>query len=149
MENIVFDSGIREFQVNGNGVLRFNPGDLNVYTRFMESAQKIAEIEADMVAEGEKLTKDGDPDTAKMLQLLTDADKKVKEVLRYVFGEQNDFDQIMCGVNCLSPASNGERVITNFLTSLQPILEDGAQKAARAQAASLAANAKAGKKQVT
>lgn len=148
MENIVFDAGIREFQVNGSGVLRFNPGDLNVYTRFMESAQKIAKIEADMVKEGEKLKKDGTANVAKMLDLLTSADKKVKEVLRYVFGEQNDFDQIMGGVNCLSPASNGERVITNFLTSLQPILEDGAKKAARAQAATLAENARAGKKQV-
>lgn len=149
MENIIFDSGIREFQVNEGGILRFNPGDLNVYTRFMEAAEKIAKIEENLVKAGEKLTKAGDPEAAKILELLTDADKKVKEVLRYIFGEQNDFDQIMGGVNCLSVATNGERVITNFLNSLQPILEDGAQKTARAQAATIVAKARDGKKQVT
>ena len=31
MEKLSFDTGIREYDVNGNGVLRFNPSDPNVY----------------------------------------------------------------------------------------------------------------------
>ena len=45
MEKIKFDSGVQEFRINGSGVLRFNPGDPNVFARFMESAKKMEELE--------------------------------------------------------------------------------------------------------
>ena len=44
MENISFDSGMQQYRINGGGVLRFNPGDPNLYARFLESADKIREI---------------------------------------------------------------------------------------------------------
>ena len=37
MQNLTIDTGVQEFSVNGRGVLRFNPGDPNVYHRFFDA----------------------------------------------------------------------------------------------------------------
>ena len=34
MHKLLVDTGVEEFEVNGRGVLRFNPGDPNLYHRF-------------------------------------------------------------------------------------------------------------------
>ena len=45
MQQIQFDSGIQSLQINGGGVLRFNPSDLNVYNRFMNAIEEIRKVE--------------------------------------------------------------------------------------------------------
>ncbi|MCO7108664.1 hypothetical protein NIA69_05110 [Gemmiger formicilis] len=35
------DTGVEEFRVNGRGVLRFNPADLNLYHRFLRRGQSL------------------------------------------------------------------------------------------------------------
>ncbi len=124
------DLGVREYKV-GNGVMRFNPNDLNVYHRFLEAAQKIQDVEKNLVEKG----KDLQSETAgeQVLQLMKQADTEVKEILRYVFGKDNDFDTILGGVNVMSVAGNGERVITNLLNALAPVLQEGAETCSKQQ----------------
>ena len=129
MEKIVFDTGIKEFQINDNGVLRFNPSDPNVYARFFDAAEQIQQIEKDLIAKGENLKEDKDVgETA--IRYMQEADKKVKEQLAWVFGAGNDFDKLLGGVNLLAVAVNGERVVTNLMQALLPVIEQGAQKCA-------------------
>ena len=64
------------------------------------------------------------------LSMLKAADKKAKDILDYVFGGDNDFDYMLGGVNLMAVATNGERVITNLLQALHPILEQGAAECA-------------------
>lgn len=126
MKQINFDSGIRSFKINENGVLRFNPSDPNLYSRFIGIADDIKVVEETLVADAKTLNvEENENAAAKALQLLADADKRVKELLTEVFGKENDFDQIFEGVNLLAVGSNGERVITNFLNALMPVFQDG------------------------
>ncbi|MBE6943798.1 MAG: hypothetical protein E7453_06005 [Ruminococcaceae bacterium] len=129
MEKIVFDSGVKEYQINDNGVLRFNPSDPNVYARFFDAAEQIQQIEKDLVAKGESLNNAENSGEA-AIRLMQEADTKVKEILSDVFGEGNDFDELLGGVNLLAVAGNDERVITNLMQALLPIIEEGAQKCA-------------------
>lgn len=130
METLNFDSGIREYKINNNGVLRFNPGDPNVYARFVEASEKIQEIEKNMTEKAAELKEN---DGTAMLRLLADADKQMKDVLGWVFGKGNDFNDIMEGVNLMAVATNGERVITNLLNALLPIIKQGAEACAQQQ----------------
>lgn len=130
MEVLHFDSGIREYKINNNGVLRFNPGDPNVYARFLEASEKIQEIEKNLTDKAAKLKEN---DGAATLSLLADADKQMKDVLGWVFGKGNDFNDIMEGVNLMAVATNGERVITNLLNALLPIIQQGAESCAKQQ----------------
>lgn len=132
MEQLNFDSGIREYKINNNGVLRFNPGDPNVYARFMEASEKIQEAESTMEAKMKALENSKDSGVA-VLQLLAEVDKQMKEILNWVFGKGNDFDEILEGVNLLAVATNGERVVTNLLNALLPIIQDGAENCAKQQ----------------
>lgn len=130
MENITFDNGVKEFRINSDGILRFNPADPNVYARFMEAAEKIEAIEADMVKAGENLsTEDG----AGAVKLLAEADRQIKDILSWAFGKNNDFNEIMGGVSLMASASNGERVITNLIAALMPIIAAGAEDCANKQ----------------
>ena len=132
MEVLNFDSGIREYKINNNGVLRFNPGDPNVYARFMEASEKIQKIEDEMAGKTKALDNSEDSGGA-VLQILAEADKQMKDVLSWVFGKGNDFDEIMEGVNLMAVATNGERVVTNLLNALLPIIQTGAENCAKQQ----------------
>lgn len=126
MKQLTFDSGIKEFKINNNGVLRFNPSDPNLYSRFMDAAEKIQAVEKKLVNDARGLNSEGGDNHGELvLRILTDADKEVKKILTDVFGKENDFDQILDGVNLLAVGTNGERVITNFLSALLPVFQDG------------------------
>ena len=129
MENIQFDSGVRTYRINGEGILRFNPGDPNVYARFLEAVEKLKEAEEELSVQAEA-AKD-----TQIVELMTRADEKMKAILNWVFGSGNDFGQILQGVNLLAVADNGERVVTNLFAALEPVLVEGAKRCAGEMAA--------------
>ena len=127
MENIQFDSGVRSFAIKDGGVLRFNPSDPNVYGRFLDAAEKIKALEKDLVEQAKSAEESG----SAVVRLMVEADKKIKEILGWVFGSENDFEQILGGVNLMAVADNGQQVIANLLQALEPILVAGAQRYAK------------------
>lgn len=149
MEKLIFDSGIREFQINNNGVLRFNPGDPNVYARLMESGEKILQVENELLTQAEATTSVDQEENngAAMLQLLAEADRKVKDILAWIFGADNNFDEIFAGVNLMAVGANGERVLTNFLSALLPVVQEGARKCAQQQISAATTRAKGNRAQ--
>ena len=136
MEKLTIDSGIKEYQINDSGVLRFNPSDPNVYVRFMEAIGKIQSVEDKLVSKARELEKPENQERngAAVLQLMAEADREIKKLLTEVFGEDNDFDKLLGGVNLLAVAGNGERVIANFLMAMQPIMVAGAERCAKQHA---------------
>lgn len=128
MENLIFDNGVKEYSINGRATLCFNPADPNVYARYVDSVEKINQIETEMRTAGAALDENAPDYAKKSLDIMRDADAKVKAMLRETFGPQNDFDAIFDGVNVMGVAVNGKMVITNFMEMLAPILEDGAKR---------------------
>ena len=134
MEQLIFDSGIKEYQINGKGVLRFNPSDPNVYARFMDLVPKINEIEQEMNNKAGQIDySDKAAAGHEKLRIMRETDQRVKSVLNEVFGQENDFDKILEGVNLMAVASNGQRVVSNLMDALQPIMEEGAQACVRSE----------------
>ena len=127
MEKLQFDSGVKSFRINGGGVLRFHPGDPNLYSRFLEAVDKFKALE-------QELTQACAKEEADILHVLEDADGKMKKLLNWVFSGDNDFHKLLEGVNLLAVADNGERVITNLLQALEPVLMEGARRCAGQQA---------------
>lgn len=123
MQQIRFDSGMKKYRINGNGVLEFNPADPNVFARFLEAADKIRDIEAELVKKAAAIPAEtAGEDT---LRLMAEADRKMKVLLGEIFGSHNDFNVILQGVNLLAVADNGERVVTNLFSALEPVLLEG------------------------
>lgn len=127
MEKLNLDLGIRSYRL-GDGVLRFNPADPNLYERFLQAAQNIAALE-------QELTEQGDLSGEALIGLLGKLDKQVKQELNAVFGGENDFETCLRGINVLAVGSNGERIITNLFAALEPILTQGAKLCADSSAA--------------
>ena len=125
-QKLSIDIGVQEFEINGSGVLRFNPSDPNVYNRFMEMLEKVQTVENELVEKAGQLPKEDNGVAA--LALLADADRKTKAALQEAFGQENDFDRLLGGVNLMAVAGNGERVVTNLLDALRPIIMDGASR---------------------
>lgn len=144
MEKLVFDSGIKEYKLGSGGVLRFNPSDPNVYARFMDAMDKIRVVETDLVEKAKELeqVEKQEESGAAVLRIMRDADRDTKKILSEVFGADNDFEKILGGVNVLAVAGNGERVITNLLAALQPIMVQGAEACAKQRSDAAVAQAK-------
>ena len=128
MEKIQFDVGQRAYCINGAGTLRFNPCDPNVYNRFLEAAPKLQAVEEELTRQAEEM-QDGD-----IVKALAAADEKMKGILNWVFGGDNDFHKLLGGINLLAVAENGERVVTNLFVALEPVMIDGAKRCAGEQA---------------
>ena len=127
MEKLTFDSGLRTYRVGG-GTLRFNPSDPNLYARFLDALDRLAQLEQ---------TLDTPREASGIIALLSDTDKQVKDILRQVFGPENDLEAVFGGMNLLAVGDNGMRLLTNFMAALEPILTDGARRCARAEAEKL------------
>lgn len=131
-QKLFVDDGFIRFEINDNGVLKFNPSDFNVYERFYALIKELPEIEKKYVADVEATATIGEmTDTdlvGRELIRAREIDKAVKNKLSAVFGVGNDFDQLLGGVNVFAVARNGERVITNLLNALYPYVEDGIKK---------------------
>ena len=122
MENITFDTGLRSYRV-GNGVLRFNPADPNLYARFQQALEGIEALEETLKGEGDTVSR------------LADADKKAKALLSQVFG--SDVEEVFGGLSLLAVGENGQLLLTNFLDAIEPILTEGARRCAAAEGARL------------
>jgi len=146
MEKLCFDTGIKEYEVNGNGVLRFNPGDPNLYARFFDAVEQVQIIEEELVEKGKALA-EGEDSGETLIRLMKEMDRKVKDVLGNVFGLGNDFDQMLGGVNLLAVAGNGERVVTNLIHALLPVIEEGARSCANQKVDEAVTQAKANRAQ--
>lgn len=107
MEKLQIDCGVRQYKINGKGVLRFNPTDPNVYARFGQLLEQLPQEEN-----------------------LTQLDKKLKESLTQVF-PGNDFEALLGGVSLLAVASNGQTVFANLVQALLSVLEQGMAEYAR------------------
>lgn len=145
MEKLIFDDGLLRLDVNGNGLLIFNPSDLNLYHRFTELPRKMLELETNYKKLATVISEDANEEEtiSSALGQLRQIDMDVKKELARVFGEQNDFDALFAGINLMSVAKNGERVITNFLDAITPYIEKGVSKYAKDSAAIAVAQAKA------
>lgn len=139
MQKLNFDLGLKEYEIGG-GVLRFNPGDPNVYARFAQAGKRLTAAEEQLVAKAKEY---GDEVPGEViLSLMAEADQEVKKTLTWIFGDHNDFDAIFCGTNVMGVGSNGERVITNFIHAIQPVVEAGAKKCAGQQVNAAVNNAR-------
>lgn len=127
MEKIQFDVGQRSYRINGAGILRFNPCDPNLYSRFMEAVEKLQAVEAELTRQAEEMQGQD------IVKLMGSADEKMKGILNWVFGGDNDFHKLLGGVNLLAVADNGERVVTNLFEALEPVLVEGAKRCASQQ----------------
>lgn len=103
-----FENGIREFPLDGD-VLRFNPADPGLQSRFLEIGERIGAITPQGSTPAEKWA---------------DADCKCRQILQWVF-PGNDFFALLGGVNLVALCPNGNTVLANFLQALTPVVEQG------------------------
>lgn len=147
MSNINIGYGIKEVTINNRATLRFNPSDPALYDRFCE-------LLTDLESAGEEITKavndtsdDGAVDrwgvpakSHRIAQVISKLDTDIKERLRYVFGEGNDFNDIFEGVSSFAGTDTGEWVITNFLNAIRPEIEESTQQRMKKQVDTAKAN---------
>ena len=112
MKQLTIDTGLREYAVNGGpehggGVLRFNPSDPNVYSRFCTLQNQLQELEQQVQAQS--------PTGTDAIQLLAQADQRAKGLLAEVFGPGNDFDAMLGGTNLLAVAGNGFILFSKYV----------------------------------
>lgn len=147
MNKLTFDDGRVRLDINGNGILVFNPSDFNVYERFYALLKELPQLEKQYASEVEttdESTQGGETVSIELagreLIRAKEIDSLIKSKLSYVFGAENDFDKLLGGVNIMAFGGNGERVITNFLNAMLPYIESGIAKHTGSEIAQARAN---------
>lgn len=128
MEKLNISVGIKKYQlVDGGALLSFNPSDPNVYARYMELIPKIKSVEKEMAAEAKTVDTNAVDAGEQTLKIMRETDRRMKGILNEIFGKENNFDEILMGVNLMAVTEGGNRVINNVLDALTPIMNDGAK----------------------
>ena len=122
----LLDIGVEEFRIVGGGVLRFHPGDPNLFARFLRAEEELQALETN-VAQGVQ-------EGAQMLAVMEEADGKIKDVLNGVFGGGNDFHKARNGVNLLAVDEQGQSLAAKLFGALEKVLTEGAKRFAKQQA---------------
>ena len=134
MEKLNISVGIKRYElVEGGALLSFNPGDPNVYARYMEMLPKIRAVEQEMSGKAKTIDVNDEAAGEKTLQIMRETDRRVKNILNEIFGKENNFDEILLGVNLMAITENGGRVINNVLDALTPIMNSGAKSCAETE----------------
>lgn len=140
MESAILNFGVKSYQlVEGGTPLTFSDGDANLYTRFVNAMDEMKAVEEEQRKKANALPECGNSDAEKMehskasLNLLTETDRRFKEILNGVFGGNNDFDKILNGMSLMTVNENGERAIEVLVDFLAPKLEEGARRFATSE----------------
>lgn len=147
MTKLTFDDGRVRLDINGNGMLVFNPSDFNVYERLYALIHELPELEKRYSAEVEAPDEGTQDEQAAAVELAgreliraKEIDSLIKSKLSHVFGAENDFDKLLGGINLMAFGNNGERIVTNFLNAILPYVEEGLAKHAGKEVAAAHAN---------
>lgn len=130
------DLGVKEYELGG-GVLRINPTDPNLFKRFSSLIDKLPDIEKRFSEEESSLKASDVQKGEAVIDTMYEFDREVKRELNAVFGLDNDFDKLMDGINLMSVGKNGELVLVNLISAIEPIVSQGAKEQAK-QAARIA-----------
>lgn len=112
MRELNFNSGYKEYDVNGGATIRVNTTDFTLLDKLYRVKDNIAQTVAGL----EQLKQSAD--LGAILAAMHDADVKVKQELNRVFG--SDVSAAAFGdLNCLSFAG-GQPIALNFLEAILP-----------------------------
>ena len=106
MKKLKFDTGLQHWQVGG-GVLTFNPGDPNLYSRFLGAVEAMQKLTAEQTLTPQQ------------------ADASLREQIRTIFPDA-DVDA-MLPQNLLAICGNGKPLVLNFLEVVEELLVEGAR----------------------
>lgn len=119
MKNISYSSTTyKEYQLNGDAIIRVNVSDIGILTRYRQSAEEIDKVHKRI----------GSHPTADDLDA---ADKAIRSLIDGVFGEGIS-DAAFGAVNCLSPTTDGGVLCINFLRAFFPVVSEDIKAAAQA-----------------
>lgn len=122
MENLELDIGLREYAIPGGGVLRFNPSDPGLYSRFTQAAQKLEDLEKELAETGKA------GNVTDVLERMHQADARAKALLDETFGGGNDFHKALGGISLFAVCANGKTLAENLFAALGAQLEKGADR---------------------
>ena len=111
MAEIVFETGVQEFKVNGGRNIRFNPVDSGFAETLYSLIAKVTDIDDERRKRTEK-----NQDYAKIFDYNRAADNRMREAVDSVFGE--NFCKDVFGDIRLTAIADGLSVVENFLLAV-------------------------------
>lgn len=115
MEKIIVDSGFEEFEVTDKrgriyGTVQFNPSDMNLINRYEDVAEKMAALSDDV------------PDDADVVEAKKMCEKKVYDLIDYLFDAPvaNVFFAV---TSPFSPLASGDLYVESVLNALSDKIE--------------------------
>nr|DAZ16655.1 MAG TPA: hypothetical protein [Caudoviricetes sp.] len=123
MENLSFDEGLKSYKINGdsNRVLRFNPGDINILTRYKEVVTNLEKI-SDNLPEA-NINADGTPaDNADIVSAQLEAfDNELKKQLNYLFNA-DVYDILFAGQSPLCRVGKGRLLVEEIIDKIGKLI---------------------------
>lgn len=118
-ESLSFDTGLKEYDINGVATVRFNPSDANfverLYSAFTELDKRQDEFE-------QRVKEIGD-DGEKMFAYARERDTEMRETIDDVFGQPGLSDLLFADMNCYALAPDGTPVWIGLFMAVVSVVD--------------------------
>lgn len=127
MQSLNFDEGLKSFAINGDEsrVIRFNPADPDMMTRYYKAMQKVKEAQNSLLTD---INLDDNGEVSKEKQFsaasreLEEMNGIIRESLNQMFNA-DVYDVVFAGQSPFCIVRGGKYLFEAFLESLQPVLD--------------------------
>ena len=111
---LIYDDGLRTYELPNGKTIRFNPTDPNIYKRCVEAFENAKKLEDELRAQKIDLDTDGKPKQDTAIEIMQQMDAEIRKLTDYalnaevseaVYGQQSVFALV----------ANGEYLFISFL----------------------------------
>lgn len=116
MNKISFDNGMKSFTINDdeNCVIRFNPSDLGIVSRFKDTKARIETI-------SKKYDSLQNSNIDNAADILSECDKDMRDTINYILG--NEVCSKAFGTTNVCSNAGGQPIALNFLEAVLPYIK--------------------------
>lgn len=127
-EILSFDTGIKEYDINGVATVRFNPTDANFTDRLYKSFNDLK----DRQDEFEQRVADIGDDGEEMFRYAHERDVEMREIIDTVFDCPGLADKLFENMNCYALADDGTPVWIGLFMSVVNVVDIAMRKSRKA-----------------
>lgn len=125
---LIYDDGLRTYELPNGKTIRFNPTDPNIYKRCQEAFENIKNLEAELKSEKVELDETGKPLEDTAYDMVQRMDAEIRKLTDYalnadvsdlVYGEQSTFALV----------GNGDYLFISFLDCITKMAKQEMERA--------------------
>lgn len=123
-ESLSFDTGVKEYDINGVATVRFNPTDANFTDRLYQAFTDLKDRQEEFEQRVSEIGEDGE----ELFKYAHERDAEMREIIDTVFNQKGLADSLFENMNCYALSEDGTPVWIGLFMSVVNVVDVAMRK---------------------